>query len=255
MKTKCNGEWNASRGLGISPGGARQGFGFTLVELLVVIAILALLLSLLMPAVQQALGRGRATVCRSNLRQLGQAVMLYAADNGGVTPPAATYMPNFVTWGRILAPYVDMPLQGPYRSMGVFGCPEVRGQTHPVPAAGIASYSGNTWSFQDQSVVPPIPYAPDTERRAFNRRLSTIGNPSELYLIFDGGYYRSEAWHNDGLYVTPREYRGLGVRGARYRHQGGLNMLYVDGSVKRLAYPLLAHGPVGGPEYYKWFSR
>ena len=63
--------------------------GFTLIELLVVIAIIAVLASLLMPAVQGALKRARIAACTSNLHQLGVAVNLFANDHEGHMPSMA----------------------------------------------------------------------------------------------------------------------------------------------------------------------
>jgi prepilin-type N-terminal cleavage/methylation domain-containing protein/prepilin-type processing-associated H-X9-DG protein len=57
--------------------------GFTLVELLVVIGIIAALVAMLLPALRRVREQARATVCMSNLRQLGTGLSLYAHDNRG----------------------------------------------------------------------------------------------------------------------------------------------------------------------------
>ena len=60
---------------------------FTLVELLVVVAIIALLLAILLPAVNKALELGRQTVCKSNLSQWALAGWIYSDNNDGSMVP------------------------------------------------------------------------------------------------------------------------------------------------------------------------
>lgn len=62
---------------------------FTLVELLIVIGIIAILVSLLLPAVGKMREQGRQVQCMSNLRALGTAMLAYAADNDGFLPATA----------------------------------------------------------------------------------------------------------------------------------------------------------------------
>jgi prepilin-type N-terminal cleavage/methylation domain-containing protein/prepilin-type processing-associated H-X9-DG protein len=87
---------------------AGQSGGFTLIELLVVIAIIAILASMLLPALTKAKEKGKAAQCISNNRQMLYASKLYATDNNSAYPWTFTLQGNQLNrsnWFVYLMPY------------------------------------------------------------------------------------------------------------------------------------------------------
>jgi prepilin-type N-terminal cleavage/methylation domain-containing protein/prepilin-type processing-associated H-X9-DG protein len=151
--------------------------GFTLIELLVVIAIIAILVGLLLPAVQAAREQARRAACMNNLKQIGLALANYT-NRHGTLPPGyqSIYSPVFLQeigpgwgWASMILPDLEQqqlqdrivfeaPLQGPTLatarlvSLGVFLCP-----SDDMPLRWTATNS-ETWMFMGQiySVANPI---------------------------------------------------------------------------------------------------
>ena len=105
---------------------------FTLIELLVVIAVIALLMSILMPALAAAKAQTRQVVCKSNIRQLVLANLGYACENDGSFVPAASdiFRDNLHRWHGVRDSLDDPfdPIRGPlvaYLGNGkIKECPE-----------------------------------------------------------------------------------------------------------------------------------
>lgn len=155
--------------------------GFTLIELLVVVAIVAILISLLLPAVQQAREAARRTQCRNNLKQIGLAIHNYL-DTHSVFPPAfvsditSTDTPGgeWSIHARIL-PFLDQanlfghanlslayddPANGQIATqrVAVFLCPDEVNDRTRLDESGIPihypvnyGYNGGTWAVWDNA--------------------------------------------------------------------------------------------------------
>lgn len=103
----------------------RRCGGFTLVELLVVISIIALLVSLLLPAVQMARAAARRMSCQNNLKQIGLAALNFESVHGGLPPRRNFSAGTRRGWGPAILPHIEQTsLHGAYRFDRDFYAPE-----------------------------------------------------------------------------------------------------------------------------------
>jgi prepilin-type N-terminal cleavage/methylation domain-containing protein/prepilin-type processing-associated H-X9-DG protein len=138
------------------PTGIRRG-AFTLIEVLVVIAIIAVLIGLLLPAVQKVREAAARAKCQNQLKQLGLAMHNYALDNSNAFPPANTLAltatsVNAVAWGTLILPYIEQT--------ALYSQYDLRAAAFPPPygsASNIAVISTPVGSFFCPSV--PLPTA------------------------------------------------------------------------------------------------
>jgi prepilin-type N-terminal cleavage/methylation domain-containing protein len=120
--------------------------GFTLVELLVVIAIIALLTALLLPALRTARLRAEATVCASNLRQIGFCQQSYSDDNQDFIEPFSRFYAD--SWASATVSYGGTPgrlwyhyLKAYLPNYRIFNCPtHTRSGRMPGGIRGFETY-------------------------------------------------------------------------------------------------------------------
>jgi prepilin-type N-terminal cleavage/methylation domain-containing protein/prepilin-type processing-associated H-X9-DG protein len=156
----------------------RSGRAFTLTELLVVMGLIALLVSLLMPALGQARAAARTTGCLSNLRQMGAAWNMYLAENRG-------HLPEYI-WHTPLTP--DVSWRGYW--LGILDTYNVRGDSLLCPtAADVIPFRQNNAGWGNVNYAWTGKYASNGTPVRFNAQTFRDGSYGfNRYLTAGGGF-------------------------------------------------------------------
>jgi prepilin-type N-terminal cleavage/methylation domain-containing protein/prepilin-type processing-associated H-X9-DG protein len=216
--------------------GTRRRFltGFTLIELLVVIAIIALLMGILMPALQRARKQSKGVVCRSNLKQVGMAANLYAEDHNLFIPRSAEWsaITEMRPWFQCFMPYLaQKAVDDDYRNVKIFRCPSYPDKEQTL------GYVVNGWPDKDSD-------------RPWHSKLTECEHPATTIYLADNedGPWRTiikkatdrdltrcDIWTETHLPDSDSQDITTGRRVARARHRNGDNVLFLDWHVGWMA--------------------
>ena len=191
-----------------------KGQGFTLIELLVVIGIIAILASLLLPALSKAKARAQEIQGRNNLKQLGISIRIYADEHNDRVHLDGRPS-GFKTWASVLNTNYNI------NSLNTYVCPsyQPREFTDWISTYGVR-------------IDPPEDYTSRNPRdpRSTDLLVARIRNPSEYLHLADTTSQAQEgrtAWQ---LYYFYFQHSTLKL--AQARHSDKVNGLFMDGHVE-----------------------
>ena len=209
--------------------------GFTLIELLVVIAIIAVLMGILMPALQRVRKQAKGVVCFNGLKQIGMGANLYAEDNNSYIPRSAMWgqIDEIKPWFQAFMPYLaQRAIDNDYRNVKIFRCPSYPDKEQTL------GYVVNGWGDSVSGSVGGSIYRSkltECERPGQTIYLADNEDGSWRSIIRsaeDRDLTRNDVFRESHLPMSDNEDIGDGRRVAKARHRDGCNILYLDWHVE-----------------------
>lgn len=219
--------------------------GISLIEILLAITILAALAILAIPMINYVRIRADHTHCQASLRQIGQALHQFHAENDGMLPPMSAMEDptnpdnkNVLIAQRVLMPYTNIDTSGSMptadNAVGFYGpwiCPTDQALRSKASPASPRWKFGNSYHvnyYTGKGVVTATGANQDSRTVT---RLSQIEHPNRIWYMADG--YRADG--GQGRMTSNMVSAADTLKpadGPRYRHNGRINVVKIDASVE-----------------------